>query len=224
MANLGKCIGLAPASISKIMSGTLVHGQKVVGLDVSLLAACTLSPTNKGSGWALSSGDLVGVNTANGHNVYGTTSHSAGKKYFEIRRDTTDSDGAYSLLVGVAPAGLLLDTYLNTQAAWTYYSWSGTKYYNNAEAAYGANWRAAGDIVGVAVDIDAGKIWWSKAGTWQASGDPAAGTNPAYTGLSGALFPIIGRVGGSASNQITARFRAADFSYSPPSGFEPWGG
>jgi hypothetical protein len=190
----------------------------------SVIPPCTLDPVNKGAGWALSGGNLVGVNTANGHNVYGTTSHSTGKRYFEMRRDTTDSDGSWSLLIGVGPAGLDLTTYLNTLAAWTYYSWTGTKYYNNAEAAYGANWRAAGDIVGVAVDIDAGKIWWSKAGTWQASGDPASGVNPAYTGLSGALFPIVGRIGGSASTQVTMRFKSADFTYSPPSGFTAWGG
>ena len=223
MANLGKCIGLAPASTAKIMGGTLVHGQKVMGLDVVLLAACTLSPTNKGDGWTLSSGDLVGVNTANNHSVYGTTTHAAGKYYFELLRQTVCS-GAHALFIGVAPLGLDVTTALYNQAAWLYYSYTGTKYYSGAETAFGASWSAVNDVAGCAVDIGAGKIWWSKNGTWQASGDPAAGTNPAYTGLSGALYPIVSRTGGSNPNQVTARFRAADFSYSPPSGFTAWGG
>ena len=224
MANLGKCIGLAPASTAKIMGGTLVHGQKVMGLDVALLAACTLDPVNKGAGWALSVGNLVGVNTANNHSVYGTTTHATGKYYFELQRNTGNSGGANNFLFGVGPASLTVTSALYNQAAWLYFSSNGNKYYNTAQTAFGTAWNDLSDVVGCAIDIGAGKIWWSKAGTWQASGDPAAGTNPAYTGLSGTLYPIVSRTGGDGSVQVTARFKSADFSYAPPSGFGPWGG
>ena len=35
----------------------------------------------------------------------------------------------------------------------------------------------AGNVIGVAFDVDAGKIWFSKDGTYEHSGDPANGTN-----------------------------------------------
>jgi len=38
-----------------------------------------------------------------------------------------------------------------------------------------------GNVIGVAFDADTGKVWFSKNGTFQASGDPAAGTNEAAT-------------------------------------------
>jgi hypothetical protein len=37
------------------------------------------------------------------------------------------------------------------------------------------------DIIGVAVDISAGKVWFSKNGTFLGSGNPVAGTSPAFT-------------------------------------------
>ena len=52
----------------------------------------------------------------------------------------------------------------------------------SASTAYG-NTFAANDVIGVAVDFDNGKIFFSKNGTWQNSGDPVAGTNAAFTDL-----------------------------------------
>ena len=50
---------------------------------------------------------------------------------------------------------------------------------------------SANDILQVAVDSDAGKIWWGVNGTWVNSGDPANGTNAVYTNLptDDVLFP-----------------------------------
>jgi hypothetical protein len=77
-------------------------------------------------------------------------------------------------------------------------------------------------VISVAFDADAGKIWFAKNGTWQASGDPAAGTNAAFSSItSGDYFPYI-------SNQTTANndhagyvnFGQRPFSYTPPTGFK----
>ncbi|WP_377811873.1 hypothetical protein ABNQ38_36650 (plasmid) [Azospirillum sp. A29] len=102
-----------------------------------------------------------------------------------------------------------------TQTA-AYRSTNGFKQNSGSSGAYGSTW-AAGNVVGVAVDnTGPGSIWFRKDGVWQGSGDPAAGTNPAFTGLSSSLFPA---VGASNSTAFTARFRAADLSGSIPSGF-----
>ena len=60
---------------------------------------------------------------------------------------------------------------------------SSNLYNNNVETSsyYTA---ADGDIYGIAVDKDNDKVYFSQNGTWLNSSDPAAGTNPASTGLT----------------------------------------
>ena len=71
---------------------------------------------------------------------------------------------------------------------------------------------AAGDIVMMAVDIDAGKLWWGKNGTWDdnasGTGDPANGTNPTYTdtGISDGGFIFFGVASGSGAIVYEANF------------------
>lgn len=72
------------------------------------------------------------------------------------------------------------------------------------------------DVAMVAIDLDAGKLWFGKNGTWNGSGNPATGDNPAYTGVSGTLFPMAYLVDNCS---LTANFGASAFSHSVPSGF-----
>ena len=78
----------------------------------------------------------------------------------------------------------------------------------------------SGDVVGVAVDLDAGLIWWSINGVWindagGTAGDPAAGTHERYSGLTGTYYPA--SAPGAADHTINATF-----SYPIPSGFTAW--
>jgi hypothetical protein len=54
--------------------------------------------------------------------------------------------------------------------------------YGTGSSASGTTW-TTGDIVGCAVDMDNGKMWFSKNGTFISSGDPAAGSNAQFTDL-----------------------------------------
>ena len=74
-----------------------------------------------------------------------------------------------------------------------------------------------GDVIGVAFDADTGKIWFAKNGTWQASGDPAAGTNPATTVATGAPFYF--SAGGESGISISLNCGQRPFAYTPPTGF-----
>ena len=58
---------------------------------------------------------------------------------------------------------------------------------NNGTGISFGNTYGATDVIGVAFDVDSGKVWFAKNGTWQASGDPANGTNAAYTNLTGSI-------------------------------------
>jgi hypothetical protein len=78
---------------------------------------------------------------------------------------------------------------------------------------------SAGDIFMVAVDPTGGKIWFGKNGTWYASGDPANGTSPAFTGLPAELFAIVDLYGASGSQTVNANFGQRPFLYTPPTGY-----
>ena len=97
-----------------------------------------------------------------------------------------------------------------------------------------ASW-TAGDIISIALDMDNSKVYWGKNGTWQNSGDPAAGTG-AYTNATifdgnfimpvGALYQSNGDVEynfGSPSFTISSGNADGNgygnFEYAVPSGF-----
>jgi hypothetical protein len=74
-----------------------------------------------------------------------------------------------------------------------------------------------GDVIGVAFDADTGKVWFAKNGTWQASGDPAAGTNQAATLPTG--VPFYFSAGGESGISISLNCGQQGFTYTPPTGF-----
>ena len=76
-------------------------------------------------------------------------------------------------------------------------------------------------MVGVALDMDNGKIWFRKGATWQASGDPAGGTNAAFTGISVAQY-IGYSTDGSVGTQGTLNAGQSAFANAAPSGFSGW--
>ncbi len=78
-----------------------------------------------------------------------------------------------------------------------------------------------GDTVGLAVDLDAGKIWFARNGVWL-SGDPSLGTSPSISYSPGGTWYIIAEVvTGPTSDftQIEANFGEQGNSYSIPTGF-----
>jgi len=115
---------------------------------------------------------------------------SSGKWYWEIKRYETD--GSADMHTGVmsenaTPAQTA--TWIGSQAnGWVYASDVGSTYTGGTETNTGYSSAGTNDIVQVAFDADNGKIYFGVNGTWQGSSDPAAGTNPAYSGLDTSLF------------------------------------
>ena len=121
---------------------------------------------------------------------------SSGKWYWE----TKCAVGATaSWLIGImstqvrAAGNYELGKYANDYA---YSAVDGDIRTDSAETSYG-NTYAAGDIIGVALDLTNNKLYFSKNGTWQDSGDPTSGatgtgaisiTTPASTSLAN-YFP-----------------------------------
>jgi hypothetical protein len=73
-----------------------------------------------------------------------------------------------------------------------------------------------GDVMILALDMDNGKFYAGKNGTWFNSGNPATSTNPGKTGLTTALSPSISVYN---NEDYIANFGQRPFAYTPPSGF-----
>jgi hypothetical protein len=129
-----------------------------------------------------------------------------------------------------------------TARSYSYSAEIGRKYNNNSASSYGDSY-TTDDILGVALDLDNLKIYFSKNGTWQDSGDPesgATGTGAAFTVTApastdtGNYFFGAGDESGSHSCTVQANFGNpaftissgnadangyGNFEYSVPSGY-----
>ena len=181
---------------------------------------CTLNPNYSFSTHALSNGNLE-VSRASGAGfrpVRSTIGASTGKWYFEFT-STTANQFAYAGIMDQQDPFNFVDGNVgigDSAISYGCYFYSGNKRNNNSETSYGSAF-ASGDVMGVAVDLDNGKIWFSKNGTWFASGDPVAGTNAAYTGLSGTKIPAVSAYD---TNKIICNFGQRSWAYAAPSGFK----
>ena len=93
--------------------------------------------------------------------------------------------------------------------AYVYYSITGDKRSGGASGtSYGATF-AQGDVIGVALDLDAGTLVFYKNGVSQGT---------AFTGLSGNFTPLWGS--DTTGNTGSANFGQRPFAYTAPSGFK----
>ena len=118
---------------------------------------------------------------------FGGLAPSSGKWYFEVKHAGSSSN----VWIGIMDSSQLDGTgaYKFMEKSRGYgYSAGGEKGNNNSTGAgWGASY-AQNDIIGVAMDLDNNKIYFSKNGTWQDSGDPtsgATGTGSMYDLASG---------------------------------------
>lgn len=161
---------------------------------VSDVAPATIFTSDIGPDLTVTNGRSV-----NAASSIGTTFNSArantaipAGKYFWRTVICRGVPSTYSIYVGVGTAALSLTNYLGASAAGWAYSSNGSaavKVNNGATTSFGANF-VNGDVIDTAIDTSAGLIWWGRNGTWQGSGDPVAGTNAAFSGLSGTLYPM----------------------------------
>lgn len=202
---------------------------------------CTLNPLTAGTYPTLKEGNLS-IATAYSADLCGVTSTwypTTGKWYWEIHAEGSTLTYPY---FGI------------TDQRYTNYNATTGSYYNIAWNRTGTAASLSGfmgtitkenatswtnnDIIMFALDVDARKLWIGKNGTWNDSGDPAAGTgeNASWT-LDTGVSPLwmgyqsqgvnsvfnFGQDGTFNGNQ-TAQGNAdengvGDFYYSPPSGF-----
>lgn len=143
----------------------------------------------------------------------------AGKWYFEVLFVSgVSGNNSVGLVPHLPPAA---DALGSAGVGYAYIG-NGQSWIDGSLAAFGASY-GAGDVVGVAVDLDAGSVWFAKNNTWQAGGSPSTGTAPAGT------FASATRLGPawncrSAGAAMTLRSSHQDLTYAPPTGFTAWDG
>ena len=180
-------------------------------------------------------------NNIGGVSLVSTLAPSSGKWYFEAQN--TNSGDVY-LYLGVSDTGSIAYTDgkvfggsgSNPSVGWRGGgAQDGKVYINNSATGTADTWET--EVVGVALDLDNGKIYFHKSGTYINSGDPASGTDNGgqydlptavdgqwYLGFSAYnLATWLINFGGYTTMSISSAASDANgygtFEYAPPTGY-----
>jgi len=165
----------------------------------------TLNPLAKGGTHSLSNGnlDFSLPGTSGSTSTFGTIGVSSGKWYWEL---TVTGTTTYYPGIGVETNPVPSVQSGSNTTGYTYLN-TGEKLINSTLTAYGASF-TTGDVVSVALDMDAGTLTCYKNGVSQGQ---------LVSGITGAAFPvIIGQISGSGS----LNFGQRPFAYAAPTGYK----
>ena len=181
--------------------------------------ALAFDPSEKSSNITLSVVNTKMENASGVAGVWGTTlgtsGQSSGKLYVELHRDSKNGVGYCGAGIGTARPS----TYPGSDSnSWAHLS-DGYKAHSGYSS-YGVAWDTVGDVFMIAFDIDNGKLWFGKNGTWMGSGDPGAGTNPSFSSIPAGTYKIIaGAKSDPSANGVTINQSP---TYTVPTGFSYW--
>lgn len=171
---------------------------------------CTLNPLSPPASGSPSyaNGNLDG-GVATYQSLVSTFSMTSSKWYWEVT--PTGNSGSAGYFVAVSDANFPMST-RTWQGAnfWGYYQ-TGSKYTNGGSASYGASF-TTNDVIGVALDMDAGTVTFYKNGVSQ---------GVAYSSLTGKSMQATVGDGTSTSIQyFSCNFGQRPFAYTAPSGYK----
>jgi len=163
-----------------------------------------------GGTFAVSDGNLALAWTSNFASMASTIGVSSGKWYWEVTigsfTDRAPDVGIYNRNL-TAP---IEDCVGASAYGYSYYGYDGKKFNNNSRSVYGATY-TTNDVIGVALDLDAGTLVFYKNGVSQGT---------AFSGLSSSVWVAASGNGGSSNAAVTYNFGQRAFAYTAPSGFK----
>jgi SPRY domain/Concanavalin A-like lectin/glucanases superfamily len=161
--------------------------------SISLASANLNATFSSGSGWNTSRATIWA---------------NSGKWYWEITAGTISSGNP--IRIGITQSALSPTSYLAADATSFCYANTGEKITNNSALSYGSSY-VGGDVIGVALDLDAGTLTFYKNGVSQGQ---------AYNGISGSYAAAFSLYVGQTSSATIANFGQRPFAYTPPTGFK----
>ncbi|NBS71002.1 hypothetical protein EBT31_19160, partial [bacterium] len=166
---------------------------------------CTWNPLDLVS-TTLANGNLQASGSTDVAGVSGTIGISSGKWYWEVTAGSTYD------VIGIWSTTSRVTSYPgDTSSSYGYFGSTGNKINSGAGSSYGATF-TANDVIGVALDLDAGTLTFYKNGVSQST---------AFSSLAGGFRPAVRA--GNASGASTATYLnagARQFAYTAPSGFK----
>ena len=139
---------------------------------------------------------------------------TSGKWYWEA----VFVSGTYARL-GVQNTTVASTDFGSDSAGWRWGSNDGQIY--NGSLLVTVSTYTTGDVLGFCLDLDNGKLYVAKNGTWQNSADPASGTGAVATNIPTNTPMAPAGSTGYLPTTLTWNFGQRPFSYTPPSGFNP---
>ena len=188
--------------------------------DEPLNNYATLNQADLTTGGTISEGNLKFASGANGWNKVRTTlAATSGKWYFEMLHISATNNSQGIGIVDANAPNKGNELWGQTAGGIIYYGQFGSLFENGGpnqtySSTFGSNTRLM-----CAFDMDAGKIWFGRNGTW--IGDPVAGTGAASTTIKNyitAATPFAASYYSGAS--MSFDFGQHGFTYDPPTGFK----
>jgi len=218
------------SSVTTFASDTSGQGNNMTVANLLNSDVVTDSPTNNfatlnplhfiGTNGALPyEGNLKVVGGSYPCKIFPSTIAAPGGKFYA---EFTQATSSYPM-VGVSDVGLFRSLHSTGGVrgvgaiTWDLGSTNGRYYINSGTQTDSAGKGTSGSIIQVAIDADSRKIWFGIDNTWNASGNPAAGSNEIGTvGGTGALVFFMR----PEDTTQTANFGQNGFAYTPPTGFK----
>jgi len=230
---------LNPVYIGGDQSGNKNHFQPTnisttdIRTDVPTDSFCVMSPIDKGSGVTLSEGNLKAVCNNDWENVRGTMGATSGKFYFEVI-GTIGSSTRWNAGIDINQK-CQVETYGSNTGSIVYALYDGLIYNGTGSAGGTGNsgnssyyetgtqdQSETNARIGVAVDIDAGKVWFRfNNGSWENSGgDPTnASANGTITFTANSLVqPLFAGYGAT----FTVYFQESEWTDTAPTDYGEW--
>jgi hypothetical protein len=195
-----------------VTSGSTYDAMTDVPTNTSATVAnyATLNPLSNLDATTLAAANLNFTQTTGSSSVFGTIGVSSGKWYWEVIcqqsvmagvADTQRSGGTYP---GAFANSCAWDTFYTLNSTNTHATGTFTKAGTISGSA-----GTAGQVIGVALDMDAGTIVYYINGSVQNSG------NAVFTNITGTVFPVFR----GSTTTSSVNFGQRPFSYTPPTGY-----
>ena len=180
---------------------------------------CTWNAVQSGATLANGNLECTGNNGSAWRSGVATFGVSSGKWYYEATILALGvSNGLGFGVVSSTDAQSATTNFIGDPKGWgCQLDGNAKKIYNGTYTTITSGTYAVSDILMVAFDLDNGRIWFGRNGSWF-EGSPSAGTGASFTNLSGTVVPAISCYPSGSS--AAANFGQRPFAYAAPAGFK----